>query len=139
MSKNGPIILIEDDIEDQEFTKEIIRELGMKNEVICFSKCDEAFAYLITEGSTPFIILSDVNLPKMSGIELKEMIDNNRTLRRKSIPFIFYSTSADVDTVNNAYEKRVQGYFIKGSNFAEMKDTLNLIFAYWIKCRHPNS
>jgi CheY-like chemotaxis protein len=139
MSKKGPIILIEDDIEDQEITKESINETGITNEVICFTTCDEALTYLMNTMLQPFLILSDVNLPKMSGIDLKRSIDANEYLRKKSIPFIFYSTSADNKTVNSAYEQSVQGYFTKDFNIAEMRNTLTLIFNYWGKCCHPNN
>ena len=141
MSKTGPIILVEDDIDDQELTKEVIAEMQVPNEVICFSNCDDALAYLMndTGSQQPFIILSDVNLPKTTGMALKEKIDRNPRLRRKSIPFVFYTTSASRNDINDAYEHRVQGYFLKESSIKDMKETLELIFAYWSKCRHPSN
>lgn len=141
MSKKGPIILIEDDIDDQQLTKEIISEIMADNEVICFSYCDDAYAYLMDDTSRiqPFIILSDVNLPKMTGVALKEKLDQNAMLRQKSIPFVFYSTSAQKKDINLAYEHRVQGYFLKDATIEAMKETLQLIFAYWSKCKHPNN
>jgi CheY-like chemotaxis protein len=140
MSKHGPIILVEDDVEDQEITREIIEQIGIKNELIIFSSCEECISYLLSMGSMqPFIILSDVNLPKMTGIELKERIDADEKLRKKSIPFVFYSTSTETAYVNQAYEYRVQGYFPKEVRFDAMKATLELIFNYWQKCKHPNS
>jgi DNA-binding NarL/FixJ family response regulator len=140
MAKSGPIILVEDDVEDQEITKELIDQIGMENELIIFSSCEDCYSYLINMGNIqPFIILSDVNLPKMSGIHLKEQIDNNKELRKKSIPFVFYSTSTDKKSVTDAYQYRVQGYFPKESKMTEMKSNLELIFNYWKKCKHPNN
>jgi DNA-binding NarL/FixJ family response regulator len=140
MSKHGPIILVEDDVDDQELTKELIKVIGIKNELIIFSTCEDCLNFLLTMGPLqPFLILSDVNLPKMTGIELKEKIDANENLRRKSIPFVFYSTSTARKYVIEAYEFRVQGYFQKESEFHAMEQNLRLIFDYWQKCKHPNN
>jgi CheY-like chemotaxis protein len=140
MSKNGPIILIEDDLEDQEMTKEVIVEIGITNTIVCFTSCTDAYKYLSTNlHIQPFIILSDINLPKMNGIDLKHMINANESLRSKSIPFIFYSTSGDKQTVSKAFEEQVQGYFIKDFSVNDIKENLKLILTYWQKCRHPNN
>jgi CheY-like chemotaxis protein len=140
MSKNGPIILVEDDLEDQEITRELLEQIGIKNELIVFNYCEDCYKYLLNMGNVqPFIILSDVNLPRMSGIDFKQKIDANEELRKRSIPFIFYSTSADVHSVKEAYEYRVQGYFPKEPSMSAMKSNLELIFNYWQKCKHPNS
>jgi CheY-like chemotaxis protein len=139
-SAHGPIILIEDDLDDLEITHEVIRLAGRKNEIISFNNCREAFDYLMNNLDVqPFIILSDVNLPEVSGIEFKRRIDSTPVLRQKSIPFVFYSTSADKSSVDNAYQYAVQGFFIKGNSMQEMSGTLKLIFDYWTHCRHPNS
>lgn len=139
--KSGPILLIDDDTDDQEIATLAIEELGITNKVICFSTCHDAFDYLMAEPDfvQPFVILCDVNLPKMTGIELKQKIDDDPKLRKKSIPFIFYSTASDKTILEKVYEYRVQGYFIKGSSIKDIKDTFSLIFTYWTKCRHPNN
>jgi CheY-like chemotaxis protein len=141
MSKKGPILLIEDDIEDQELTKEIISEVMKGHEVISFLTCDEALGYLLDDANPvqPFLILSDVNLPKMTGVALKEKMDQHDRLRKKSIPFVFYSTSARAEDIDMAYEHRVQGYFLKDSTVKGMKETLKLIYNYWSRCKHPNN
>jgi CheY-like chemotaxis protein len=139
-SINGPIILVEDDIDDQEVTREVIGMVGFKNEIITFQTCSEAFDYLMTNLEVqPFIILSDVNLPKVSGIDFKQRIDSTPLLRQKSIPFVFYSTSADKSTVDNAYQYAVQGFFVKGNSIQEMVATLKVILEYWTHCKHPNN
>ncbi len=96
----------------------LIREMGVTNEIICFSTCSEAFDYLEDDKTyvQPFVILSDVNLPRMNGVELKQRIDGNDRLRKKSIPFIFLSTAFDKNILEKVYECRVQGYFVKGSH-----------------------
>ena len=138
--KSGPIIIIEDDADDMDLLKSILRELNINNEIICFDNCKEAFKYLCSTDERPFLIFSDVNLPGQKVIDFKKQLDEDPELREKSIPFIFYSTSVDEQTVNKAYtQMTVQGFFEKKSNYEEIKKTLKIIIDYWECCRHPNS
>jgi CheY-like chemotaxis protein len=140
MSKSGPVIIIEDDAEDQAIFQEVLDELKISNKVVWFKRCSEAFSYLKTTPEQPFIIFSDINLPDQSGIEFKRDLDNDQALRKKSIPFIFYSTSTNQEEVNKAYtQMTVQGFFRKGHSFKEIKDCIKVIFEYWGICKHPNA
>jgi|ERR1044072_1134949 DNA-binding NtrC family response regulator len=137
--RSGPIIVVEDDIDDKEIFDAALQELQSANKIIWFNNCYDAWDYLKTTTDSPFIIFSDVNLPKQSGLEFKKQIDEDEQLRKKSIPFVFYSTAVNQDTVNEAYTKMtVQGFFQKSSRFEEMKQTIKLILDYWRVCRHPN-
>lgn len=139
MAKSGPIVLIEDDGEDEEIFKEALAELGIENEVRAFTSCIECWDYLQTTHEMPLLIFSDVNLPLLNGLEFKRRIDNDPYLRRKSIPFIFYSTSVSQEVVEAAYvEMTIQGFFQKASTFAAVKESLKRIIEYWKDCRHPN-
>lgn len=139
MSKKGPIILVEDDKDDQELIKEILRSIGILNKLVCFSNGSEALDYLKTSIEQPFLILSDVNMPVMDGITLRKYINENERLRKKSIPFVFLTTTAGMPAVRQAYEMSVQGFFEKGSSLTEIGTTLKLICDYWQRCKHPNS
>jgi len=140
MALNGPILLVEDDQDDKDFMEETFKNLNLKNEIIWFTTTNKALKYLQQTGEQPFIIFCDINLPDQSGIEFKEIIDKDESLRRKSIPFIFFSTSVEQDTVNRAYtHMTVQGYFQKPSSFYDLKETLKTIVEYWKLCRHPNA
>jgi len=101
MAQSGPVIIIEDDVDDEEILKEVLTELKVKNEVVCFEVCPDAWTFLKTTTERPLIIFCDINLPKQNGLDFKQ-IDEDAELRKKSIPFIFYSTSADQATVNEA-------------------------------------
>lgn len=140
--KKGPIILIDDDEEDRELAKEAIAATGYRNKIITFSEPHQAFAGLceLIKSTTPFVILCDINLPKMSGIELKQQIDQDKDLRSKSIPFVFLSTASNGHFVDKAYECcTVQGFFTKEAHFTEMISRLKLIFDYWSYARTPHS
>ena len=140
MAKEGPIIIIEDDDEDKEIFQEALEELSISNKIIWFTDAKRALDYLKTTRDQPFIIFSDVNLPAQSGIEFKKKIDGDKRLRKKSIPFIFYSTFVSTEIVNEAYTKMtVQGFFKKGSSYNEIKSDIKVIVDYWQVCKHPNT
>jgi response regulator RpfG family c-di-GMP phosphodiesterase len=140
VAKKGPIIIVEDDPDDKHILEEVLQDLHIMNKLIWFIKTAEAFLYLKTTPEHPFIIFCDVNLPGQNGVDFKRQIDNDEELRKKSIPFIFYSTSIDQKAVNEAYTKMtVQGFFQKGHTYKEIKTTIKLIVDYWEACRHPNA
>ena len=140
MAKSGPIVILEDDEDDQDILEEIFMKLNVKNKLVWFTTTDDAFKFLQTTSEQPFIIFSDVNLPRQNGIEFKRRIDSDKELRKKSIPFIFYSTSVDQQQVNEAYtHMTVQGFFQKGISYEEIKTDIKVILDYWQACRHPNS
>jgi CheY-like chemotaxis protein len=138
MNRFGPIIIIEDDFDDQELLQQAIEALNHDNEIIFFADGTEALQYLTENDVEPFIIFSDINMPKLNGIELRAKIHQNEQLRIKSIPFLFFSTSAEQRHVVDAYSKSVQGFFIKPASFSDLKDVLKSIFDYWLKCVSPN-
>lgn len=140
MARSGPIVLVDDDEDDEQLLREALNELGIENSLVHFEDCEKAFEYLKATDDKPFLILSDVNMPKLNGIEFKRKIDADPLLRSKSIPFVFFSTSVNKMAIDIAYkEMTVQGYFQKANNFQELKLLINLIIDYWKVCHHPNS
>lgn len=139
MNKKGPILVIEDDMDDQVLLTDVFNELNYSNSVIFFSDGIAALEYLKTFPEPPFIILSDINLPKLSGFELKDKVHNNEQLRLKCIPFLFFSTSADQRQVIDAYSKSVQGFFTKPNSYSELLRVIKNIIEYWKDCHSPNA
>lgn len=139
MANSGPIIIAEDDPEDQDILREVFNDLNIKNELKFFESGDAAFNYLVTTLEQPFLIISDVNLIGMNGHELKQRINENESLRKKAIPFIFLTTTVDNKVLNNAYAMMIQGYFQKESTIAEIRKQIRTIVDYWSFCKHPNS
>jgi len=136
--KNGPIILVEDDMDDQEIIIDALQTLGLQNEIKTFDTGQKALDFLKKMEKQPFMIISDVNLPVMNGLQLKSEIQNNEDLRSKSIPFIFLTTSGDKKAVEEAYELQVQGFFVKEITYEGINKQLRGIIDYWKSCRHPN-
>jgi len=139
MSKQGIILLVEDDPDDQEMIIDIIKSQGIKNQVMSVANGQQALEYLTSATEQLFLILCDINMPLMGGIELRKRINNSEALRRKSIPFIFLTTTASPTAVKEAYEMSVQGFFEKSNGLAEFKRLIKLIYNYWHECKHPNS
>ncbi|GAB3697865.1 hypothetical protein GCM10027592_22390 [Spirosoma flavus] len=136
---DGPIVYVDDDEDDQFLFGRAIKELGLLNEIRFFADGLGARAYLETTQEKPLLILCDINMPVMNGLEFRRLIDADEFLRKKSIPFIFYTTAAGPELVNLAYEGTIQGFHVKASEFVHYKEQLNLIISYWKACVHPNS
>ena len=138
MNKRGPIIIIEDDMDDQYILGEIFDELNYENELIFFNDGFEALEYLTNTEIEPFLVLSDINMPKLSGMELRAKVHNNEDLRMKSIPYLFFSTSAEQQHVIDAYSRSIQGFFIKPNNYDKLRSIIRKIVEYWHACESPN-
>lgn len=139
MSKNGPIILIDDDPDECEVIGEAFVRENIMNNLKCFHDGAEALNYLSTTQEQPFLILADINMPRLGGIELRQVIQQNPELREKSIPFIFLTTSAGVSAITKAYQMSVQGFFEKPSRIGDIQKMLRAIYDYWAMCKHPKS
>lgn len=138
MQKLGPIIVIEDDSDDQEVLDEIFRKLNYPNEIIFFSDGYKALDYITQTNVQPFLILSDINMPKLDGFELRRKIQNNEELRIRCIPYLFFTSGADRKAVTDAYSMSAQGFFIKPSKMADLENTIRKIIDYWLECYAPN-
>lgn len=138
MNQGGPIVIIEDDADDQELLKNVFSELEYKNKVIFFEDGEEALDYLKDTAIEPFIIFSDINMPKLSGLELRQRIQENEDLRIKSIPYLIFSTSSEQTAVVDAYSKSVQGFFVKPSTYQKLRNMMKVIVEYWKNCESPN-
>lgn len=137
--KSGPILLVDDDVEDRQLVESICRSLLYKNAIVHFDNGLQLLEYLHATTKKPFLILCDINMPVINGLELRRKIDEDANLRRKSVPFVFFSTNAVQWEVTEAYELTVQGFFEKGSNLEQLTERLRLILAYWSTCHHPNN
>ena len=112
--------------------------MNCPNEVIFFGDGEAALEFLVHTSIEPFIIFSDINLPKLNGVELREKVHNNEDLRLKSIPYLFFTTTAEQKHVVDAYSKSIQGFFIKPHTYDKLKGTIQKILEYWQECISPN-
>jgi CheY-like chemotaxis protein len=139
MNKNGPIVIIEDDEDDQHLFAEVLKELNYANEIIFFNDGQAALDYLISSTKQPFLILSDINMPKLNGFQLRDKVHNNEKLKLKCIPYLFFTTSAQQEQVIDAYSKSVQGFFTKPTSYVDLHRVIRNIIEYWKDCHSPNA
>ena len=139
MNKNGPVIIIEDDEDDQFLLEEVFKTLNYSNEIIYFNNGQEALDYLNNTKKLPFLILSDINMPKLDGFELRNKLQNDAQLQIKCIPYLFFSTAVSQKAVIDAYSLSVQGFFIKQTTISELEKTISVIMEYWKRCAAPNN
>lgn len=138
MNKTGPIIVIEDDVDDQEILEEIFHKLGYMNKIIFFGDGNDALEFLNKTDIQPFLILSDLNMPKINGIELRNKVFTNEQLHVKCIPYLFFTTTATKTAVIDAYAMSVQGFFVKPNSLQGLENTIKKIVEYWKECIAPS-
>lgn len=129
---------MEDDTNDASVIATAISEIGIPNEVKIIDSAQEAYDYLLSTTDKPFIIMSDVRMPAMNGLEFRKKIMENEYLRRKSIPFVFYTAMVSQEMINEAYELQVQGFYAKASSYEGVREQMLTIMIYWRHCLHPN-
>ncbi|MBT1704508.1 response regulator [Chryseosolibacter indicus] len=137
MRKEGPLVLVEDDADDQELILLTLKELGIQNDIKVFKNGEEALDFLYQTATDPFLILSDINMPKMDGITFKRKIDQCEILKKKCIPFVFISTSPS-PFIAQVCDLSIQGFFEKGNSLRQLNETLKIILTYWNMTKHLN-
>lgn len=131
MNNEGPIIVIDDDLEDQFFIRETLKNLAYTNRVVFFEDGYQALAYLKETQEKPLLILSDINMPKINGKEVRNYILNSEDVRVKCIPYLFFTTATSQKFITDAYCTSVQGFFQKPASFQDFESTLKTIVDYW--------
>ncbi|HEY0058553.1 MAG TPA: response regulator [Flavisolibacter sp.] len=138
MNNKGPIIIIEDDADDQDLLKLVFEKLEYPNKIKFFSDGEEALDYLNRTDIIPFLILSDINMPRLDGFALRNKVKMDAKLQVKCIPYLFFSTASSQRAVIDAYSVSVQGFFIKQNTLEELTKTISVIMEYWLRCAAPN-
>ncbi|HEX8675728.1 MAG TPA: response regulator [Segetibacter sp.] len=133
-----PILIVDGDKDEWEFLQNAWEGLEYPNQLIFFSDAEEVLSYLQKEKITPFLIICDVNLHKMNGFELKKKLVEDNLVNYKSIPFVFFSNTATKAQIEKSYDLGSNGFFIKGKNIEEIKNTLVDIVNYWERSKTPN-
>lgn len=137
MNKRGEIIFIEDDPDDQEVFQQAYRELGIHNPLVLFPNGEKAYEYFNNTKKDLFLIISDINMPVMTGIQLRDKMQQVGEVRLRSIPFLFLTTGTAPTNVLYAYSHSVQGFFQKPNNYTQLKIVVKHILDYWTSCTEP--
>ncbi|GEO11866.1 response regulator [Segetibacter aerophilus] len=134
MDKNGEIIFIEDDLDDRQLFEEAYRELAIPNPLVVFKNGLTAYEYFNNTKKTLFLIISDINMPIMTGIELRDKMQQVGEMRLRTIPFLFLTTGTSPNNILYSYSHSVQGFFQKPTSYFDLKLLLQNIYTYWVSC-----
>lgn len=131
------VLIIDSDLDDRDFLRDAWADLEYLNSLIFFKNGEDALEYLRSGNQPPFLILCDVNLPRMDGFELKRRIFDDVEINYRSIPFVFWSSQHSPAQVQKAYDLGANGFFVKETGFEAIKKSLSEIVQYWRKCITP--
>ena len=127
---NKPILLVEDDQVDVMTVKRALKEIHVTNPVVNLENGEEALKYLRDPKSTkPCIILLDLNMPIMNGIEFLQVVKHDALLKRT--PVVVLTTSEEQQDKINSFDLGVAGYMAKPVDYRQFVEVMRSIDAYW--------
>ncbi len=136
MKSKKPILLVEDDKVDAMTVRRALKEIKVTNNVILASNGEEAIEYLLKPDSEmPCIILLDLNMPKMNGLEFMKVAKENEKLRK--IPIVVLTTSSEERDRMNSFQNGVAGYMTKPVDYQQFVDVIKTINIYWTLSELP--
>ena len=138
MRSSKPILLVEDNELDVMTVKRALKDLDIKNQLVCTANGEEALEYLNNNGNKkPCIILLDLNMPKMNGIEFLKIAKADDTL--KQIPVVILTTSSHQQDIIESFELNVAGYIVKSVDYTEFTQAISVINLYWTLSKLPSN
>jgi two-component system response regulator len=131
------VLLVEDNPDDEELTIRALRKANVANDIRVVRDGSEALEFLFCEGkfsdrepSQPGLVLLDLKLPKLNGIEvLQRMRADPRT---KIIPVVILTSSSEDEDMVNSYESGANSYVRKPVAFADFADAVSQLGLYWM-------
>jgi CheY-like chemotaxis protein len=127
--KQLKILLIEDDsIEVMKFNR-VLNNLVLQHEIIEANNGEEALELLKEKNVQPDIIVLDLNMPKLNGIEFLSILKNDAVL--KYIPAIILTTSNNHKDMLECYKIGIAGYILKPLKYEDYIDRIQKLLAYW--------
>jgi len=136
MNKLKVILLAEDNSKDTELTLEAMKENNLANDIVVVKDGVETLEYLRYEGKyklrkegNPILILLDIKMPRMDGIDVLRNIRNDNVL--KKIPVVVLTSSSEEKDLINAYELGVNAYVVKPVDFKQFIEAVKLIGSFW--------
>lgn len=137
-----PILLVEDDARDLELTLVALERSQLANEVIVVRDGAQALDYLRREGSfagrapgNPAVILLDLKLPKVNGLEVLQAVRGDANLR--SLPVVMLTSSQEESDVVRSYELGVNAYVVKPVEFKQFVAAIADLGVFWAVLNEP--
>ena len=136
MQSSKPILLVEDDSVDVMTVKRAFKELDVTNELISAGDGEEALDYLNNHNAIkPCVILLDLNMPRMNGMEFMRIAKADESL--KTIPIIVFTTSNTEQDITQSFELGAAGYMVKSVDYHKFIETIETINSYWTLSKLP--
>ncbi len=136
MRSSKPILLVEDDSVDVMTVKRALKELDVTNPLVSTGDGEEALEYLYHPAATkPCVILLDLNMPRMSGMEFMKIAKSDESL--KTIPIIVFTTSNTEQDITKSFELGAAGYMVKSVDYSKFIETIKTIDSYWSLSKLP--
>ena len=137
MRSSKPILLVEDDQVDAMTVKRALKEIRVTNRLDIVGNSEEALSFLRNpENEKPGIILLDLNMPKMNGIEFLKIAKKDKTLKR--IPVVVLTTSKEEQDKVDSFDFGVAGYMIKPVDYQKFVEVVKTIDLYWTLSELPD-
>jgi CheY-like chemotaxis protein len=132
----GRILMVEDDPKDVELTLTALEEYNLTNEVIVTHDGEEALDYLYHRGrfqertnGNPAVLLLDLKLPKVDGLEVLQQIKSDEKLRM--IPVVVLTSSREERDMVASYKLGVNAYVVKPVDFHEFVNAIKELGVFW--------
>jgi CheY-like chemotaxis protein len=136
MKSSKPILIVEDDKIDAMTIKRALREIKVLNDTIHLENGEEALTYLRNKDTlNPCIILLDLNMPKMNGIEFLKEKAIDKTIRK--IPVVVLTTSKDERDRIISFDLGIAGYMLKPVDYQQFVEVIKTIDLYWSLSQIP--
>ncbi len=133
---NKPILLVEDDQVDMMMVIRALKQVHVTNKVVHLENGEDALNYLRDEDNDkPCIILLDLNMPIMNGIEFLQTVKDDEQLLR--IPVVVLTTSDEQQDKLNSFNFGVAGYMAKPVDYGQFVEVMRSIDTYWTISEMP--
>jgi two-component system, response regulator len=135
---DGLILLVDDSPDDVVLTKRALRKNNISNEVIVAPDGEEALRYLLPEGEAqtlPVLILLDISLPKIGGLEVLRLIRADE--RTRYLPVVMLSTSSEQSDILESYGLGANSYVRKPVVFNDFAEAVRVVGLYWLLINQP--
>jgi DNA-binding response OmpR family regulator len=142
MNKLGRILMVEDDPKDVELTLTALEEYNLANEVIVTRDGEQALDYLYCRGEyktrssgNPAVMLLDLKLPKVDGLEVLKQIKSDGELRM--LPVVVLTSSKEEKDMVASYKLGVNAYVVKPVDFHEFVNAIKELGVFWAIINEP--
>ena len=142
MEKLGRILMVEDDPKDVELSMTALEDYNLVNEVVVVRDGEEALDYLFCRGKfrdrsseNPAVILLDLKLPKVDGLEVLKEIKSDAKL--KLIPVVVLTSSKEERDMVTSYKLGVNAYVVKPVDFHEFVNAIKELGVFWALINQP--